>query len=211
MLSETRERLARVIVAQVPIETIEEIHFFQPIRQGGVESGVAVVAAAVAVAMEESPRDGAEGAEIVESRGEGDAGGDAVESRVEGDAGDACVDVPAHVVEPPDDWTVSEDFHAEESASSGVEPDVAPEPEPPVRRFTVYTARYRLTLKGPDRGKWDANVVAEADAPLATIDAVVRGVLRRAGDAEEAERMSGAELEEALRQVSASATESRVL
>lgn len=194
MLSETRERFARVIVAQVPIETIEEIHFFQPIRQGGVESGVAVVAAAVAVEIEESPREGAEGAEIVESRGEDDQA-------------DSCVDVPAHVVEPPDEWTVAEDFRAGEPASSGmapdVEPDVTPEPEPSVRRYTVYAARYRLTLKGPDRGKWDANVVAEADAPLATIDAVVRGVLRRAGDAEEAERMTGAELEEALRQVAA--------
>ena len=31
--------------AQVPAERIAEIHFFQPIKQGGVESGVAVVAA----------------------------------------------------------------------------------------------------------------------------------------------------------------------
>jgi hypothetical protein len=58
-------------------------------------------------------------------------------------------------------------------------------------RPVVYTARYRLTLKGPDRGKWEASVVAEADAPLITVDAVVRGVQRRSGDADGATRMEG--------------------
>ena len=60
-------------------------------------------------------------------------------------------------------------------------------------RPVVYTARYRLTLKGPDRGKWEASVVAEADAPLVTVDAVVRGVQRRSGDVDEAIRMEGSE------------------
>ena len=46
----------------------------------------------------------------------------------------------------------------------------------------MFTARYRLTIKGPDRGKWDADVVEEADAPMVTVEAVVRGVQRRAGD-----------------------------
>jgi hypothetical protein len=55
----------------------------------------------------------------------------------------------------------------------------------------VYTARYRLTLKGPDRGKWDFAIQAEADAPLVTVDKVVQGVQRRAGDAEGPERLSG--------------------
>ena len=45
--------------------------------------------------------------------------------------------------------------------------------------MVVYSARYRLTLKGPDRGKWETNMIAEADAPLASVDAVVRGVQRR--------------------------------
>src|SRR5204862_7280679 len=27
-------------------------------------------------------------------------------------------------------------------------------------RHAVYTARYRLTLKGPDRGKWDFSIIA---------------------------------------------------
>ena len=122
LLTETRERFLQAIAAQVPVEQIAEIHFFQPIRQAGVESGVAVVAAWPAVTSEATPRDA----------------GDEREAR-------------------------------------------------PV----VYTARYRLTLKGPDRGKWEASVVAEADAPLITVDAVVRGVQRRSGDADVATRMEG--------------------
>ena len=53
----------------------------------------------------------------------------------------------------------------------------------PASRYIVYSARYRLTLKGLDRGKWEVSVTEEADAPLLTIDAVVRGVQRRSGDA----------------------------
>ena len=61
-------------------------------------------------------------------------------------------------------------------------------------RHVVYTARYRHTLKGPDRGKWETNVVAEADAPLVTVDAVVRGVQRRSGDVDDPTRMEGDEV-----------------
>jgi hypothetical protein len=56
-------------------------------------------------------------------------------------------------------------------------------------RHTVYTARYRLTVKGIDRGRWQVDVRAEADAPLVTVDAVVRGVQQRAGDASAAARL----------------------
>ena len=63
----------------------------------------------------------------------------------------------------------------------------------------VYTARYRLVLKGPDRGKWETSVTAEADAPLVSVDAVVRGVQRRAGDVEAATRMEGFEVRESLK------------
>ncbi len=57
-------------------------------------------------------------------------------------------------------------------------------------RLTVFTARYRLTRKGAERGKWEFDVVADADAPLVTVDSVVRGVQRRAGDDEEPERLT---------------------
>jgi len=113
ILTDTRERFLVAIIGQIAPERIAEIHFFQPIRQSGVESGVAVV----------------------------------VES--------ADADAP---------------------------------------RIVVYTARYRLVLKGPDRGKWETSIVAEADAPLVTVEAVVRGVQRRAGDVDDPTRMEGDEV-----------------
>jgi len=120
VLTETRERFLLAILADVPADRVAEIHFFQPIKQGGVESGVAVVAA----------------------------------------------------------WSESSD-------PAGEPPRAIARDE----RHVVYTARYRYTLKGPDRGKWETNVVAEADAPLVTVDAVVRGVQRRAGDVDDPTRM----------------------
>ena len=65
-------------------------------------------------------------------------------------------------------------------------------------RHTVFTARYRLTRKGADRGKWEFEVVADADAPLGTVDTVVRGVQRRAGDDEEPERLTAEGVRAAL-------------
>lgn len=56
-------------------------------------------------------------------------------------------------------------------------------------RHTVYTARYRLAVKGPERGKWEFEIRADADAPLVTVDAVVAGVLERSGEAFEPERI----------------------
>jgi hypothetical protein len=61
-------------------------------------------------------------------------------------------------------------------------------------RRTVFRARYRLALKGTERGKWEMDIIEEADAPTVTVDEVVRGVLERAGDAEDPERLSAADL-----------------
>lgn len=130
ILDETRERFIKAIVAQVDVSRIAEIHFFAPIKQGGVESGVAVVAAWPEVVVAAAPAE-------------------------QTDAADAA---PVN--------------HATE-------------------RHVVYMARYRHTLKDPDRGKWETNVVAEADAPLVTVDAVVRGVQRRSGDVDDPIRMEG--------------------
>ena len=116
-LTETRERFLHAIAKELPLDRIAEIHFFQPIRQSGLESGVAVIAVA---------------------------------------------------------------------------------PEVPDGRHIVYTARYRLTLKGLDRGKWESSVVAEADAPLITVETVVRGVQRRSGDVEEPERLTSEQLRELM-------------
>ena len=97
---ETTERFLREIADRVGGDTVESVHLFPPIRQGGVETGAAVVAAA------------------------------------------------------------------------------SPEGE----RHTVWSASYRHTLKGPDRGKWETDVTPEADAPLMTVEAVVQGVMKRSGE-----------------------------
>jgi len=108
---ETTERFLREIAEKIGADAVEEVHLFPPIRQGGVESGVAIVAATA----------------------------------------------------------------------------------PYQSRHTVYSAHYRHTIKGRDRGKWEVEVTAEADAPLLTVDAVVRGVMKRAGEQFEPERLSASE------------------
>jgi hypothetical protein len=72
-------------------------------------------------------------------------------------------------------------------------------------RHVIYTATYRHTRKGPDRGAWSVEIVAQADAPLDAVAAVVRGVHRRSDGAwagiqpapsdglVDADRLSGAE------------------
>ncbi|MGH7664664.1 MAG: hypothetical protein ACRENI_10280 [Gemmatimonadaceae bacterium] len=70
-------------------------------------------------------------------------------------------------------------------------PAGGPQAHGPARlRHTVFSASYRLAIKGQERGAWDVDVVAEADAPLVTVEAVVRGVQRRAGDLADPERLS---------------------
>ena len=84
---------------------------------------------------------------------------------------------PAPEADPDPDHESEETELAEDA-----EPLDEPAPEPRPTRHTVFTARYRLAIKGPERGKWDVEVVEEADAPMVTVEAVVRGVQRRAGD-----------------------------
>ena len=225
MLSETRERFAKAIVAKVPAERIVEIHFFQPIRQGGVESGVAVVAAEPVPAMRAEgelpnvsgalpsaevvvPED-LQGVRVLEN------GSDEEESDVVASDREVALPMGHAPFGDPDDISSDDDddervaarrkareaFAALDALSAPVVANAAAEREGPPLRLTVFTARYRLVLKGPERGRWEATVVAEAEAPLTTVDAVVRGVLRRAGDAEDAERMSGEELVAELRSV----------
>ena len=109
---ETTERFLKDISDKVGAKHVEMVHLFPPIRQSGVETGAAVIAASM----------------------------------------------------------------------------------PDQERHTVYSASYRHTLKGPDRGKWEVSVTEEADAPLLTVDAVVRGVQRRSGDLDEIVRLSGEEM-----------------
>ena len=74
-------------------------------------------------------------------------------------------------------------------------------------RLTIYRASYRLTLKGGERGRWEVDVTAEADAPLTAVDDVVRGVQRRAGDECLPERLTADDLRAALAGESWTATQ----
>ena len=178
---ETRARFLAAIGAQLPVERVQELHLFAPIRQGGMESGVAVIAVDLAPApAAEGEPDAAAPSSVADE-----------EVRVDDlddldDADDAAHD--------------DREFLADDAFDA--EPEVATRP---VRatRYTVYTARYRHTLKGPDRGKWEISVTEEADAPLLTVDAVVRGVTRRSGEADETVRLSGDEFRAALPQPAA--------
>ncbi len=193
MTDETQARFLASIAKQLPAERVIELHLFGAIRQGGVESGVAVVAVALGTAIPAGtstsfdvdggyvpPHAVAEAAEL--------------ESATAVVVHDQLADETAFVADE-----VSEDDspYAPASLDAEVGREAAVAAIPP-SRFTVYSARYRHTLKGLDRGKWEVNVTEQADAPLLTVDAVVRGVQRRSGDADEVVRLSGDEFRAAL-------------
>lgn len=159
----TRERFLAAIAEKVNVASIAEAHFFQPMKQGGTESGVAVVA----VSEELHPTAG-------EGTNETEIGSTEQQALTAGEA------AAINEGQPP---TAGEAGAENVPAARGAAAENS--------RLAVYTAKYRLTLKGPERGKWDFAMQAEADAPLVTVDKVVRGVQRRSGDADEPERLSG--------------------
>ena len=65
-------------------------------------------------------------------------------------------------------------------------------------RLSILTAHFRHTVKGPDRGKWEFSMVHDADAPIETVENVVRGVARRAGEDGEPELLSANDFQRAL-------------
>jgi len=143
---ESTERFLREIADRIGLQSVDEVRLFPPLRQSGVETAVAVVAA---IPFPPEPP-----------------------HKPEPD-------------EPPEALTesVGDEFLPIEEADRQII----------VHRHTVFTARYRHTLKGPDRGKWEVDVRAEADAPLVTLDQVVRGVMKRAGEPFEPERLTASE------------------
>jgi hypothetical protein len=65
-------------------------------------------------------------------------------------------------------------------------------------RLSILTAHFRHTVKGPDRGKWEFTMVHDADAPIETVESVVRGVARRSGEDGEPELLSTTDFQKAL-------------
>lgn len=70
------------------------------------------------------------------------------------------------------------------------------EDEPPVMRsipsprMRIFTASYRHTIKGVERGKWTFDVHEEADAPLEAVELVLRGVRHRSTEPADPEQVS---------------------
>lgn len=202
-MTETQQRFLRAIAERVPSEQVVEVHLFPPIRQGGVETGVAVVA--------EDPRKrapesdpltvAANGTAEVASAQQAQHGEDESQAAPGVDLVDvhtAEIDVAPVDAEEEGQPDVAEPDASEiETVAAGVD-DAGEALEPPLSRFTIHTARYRLTLKGVDRGKWEVDVVAEADAPLDAVEAVVRGVQRRSGEGAEPDRLTTEAFREAL-------------
>ena len=190
-MTETQQRFLRAIAERVPKAQVVEVHLFPPIRQGGVETGVAVVAEdpRVAAPVVVDAVEHAEAIEPIESA-ESIETPEPVETVEPLEPVETMeVPVPVETVEP---IVAVEDRVAD--ARNGTNGDA----HHPSSRLTIYTARYRLTLKGVDRGKWEVDVVAEADAPLDAVDAVVRGVQRRAGEGAEPDRLTSDAFREAL-------------
>ncbi len=255
-MNETTRRFLSGILDRVPEGRIVEVRLFPAIRQGGVESAIAVLAVEPgfdAIPDATVAMDVDEGVEMVSVEGErevalaptvvdaaGDAAGDssdgmadpmAVRPVVLGDVSDEALE-RSHILEVANEGVAFEIPHALADATVGdvevaIEPGTvilsdavdasqapesialgdilalpAPEPAQPARdpheRLAILCARYTLTLKGLDRGTWQLDVVHQADAPLATLDRVIAGVVRRSGETAEPLRYSATSLREAL-------------
>lgn len=217
-VTEVAERFLRAIVAQVPLERIEELHLFSPLRQGTVETGIAVLAARVPVAVvvepvadevSEAPEQqlslSESSPEPTENSDENAAADDdatpfedaavVMTEAVIAAAGDDDEEVsPTDAV--PAELSADED---DEAAAMEAVTELLPVDKVRLLRHTVFTARYRYVIKGPERGKWESSIKAEAEAPLITVETVVRGVQRRAGEESEIVRYSAAQIARALR------------
>ena len=226
-MNEVRARFLKSILEQLPAERIVELHFFAPIRQGQIETGVAVIAA-----EPERPLPVAE--PLVESADTADEASDELEVAIaedaDADADGVDHDVIAEVeesddviaeVEEPDDDVITEDeaddslapspyaedaeLAAQAQALADGELTAILDEHAPVSdandarpRFEIITAAYRWTRKGPERGKWEVDVTTEAEAPFPTVGTVVKGVHDRAGEELEPMRLTAAELQTLL-------------
>ena len=202
-VSEVTERFLRAVIAEVPLELIEELHLFSPLRQGTVETGIAVLAARKAAPIVEEQLELAEEQQTAIAESPEAEGAEQQTAIAEEAQKQTAIAEEAEAFTPEAETAEAEDAEPAVEASEAEAPDVPASAVSPrllsTQRHTVFTARYRYVIKGPERGKWEASLKAEADAPLITVETVVRGVQRRAGEESEIVRYTGAQIARALR------------
>jgi hypothetical protein len=160
-MTEAQQRFLRAVAGRVAPERIVEVRLFPALRRGPFESGVAVIAAEALPVPMEQ--------EVALTATPADLAAEAQRG--------ALIPRPEAPLHDPDAL-----------ASSST---LVPRPSSSSPRLSILTARYRLTLKGPERGKWEFDMVHDADAPLETLEGVVRGVAGRLGEEGEPDLLSG--------------------
>lgn len=263
-MNDTTRRFLDAVLERVPESRIVEVRLFPPIRQGGVESGIAVLAVHPEPPLALPETSALDPVDVPDSLFE-DAG-DMGARR-----GETPVDLMAFDDDTQDDEPAADDCSPSQAATdaSGGEPEMSeppavdeellaereilvdgvatPTPERPAAtregapaleraveretalvdtdsedadddialgdlfalpgrpvpqaghdRLAILCARYKLIVKGPDRGRWELEIVHQADAPLDTLDSVIKGVVRRSGDDAVPERFSRQSLRDLL-------------
>ncbi len=162
-MTENQQRFLRAIAERIPARQIAEVRLFPTIRQGQMESAVAVLA------VEQLP--------------------DPRSERVIPLDGSAMDEPPADAL--PEDDSPGDTPLVQEAGQ-------LESPPGPDQKYSVLTARYRLAIKGPDRGAWEFEIVHDADAPLDAVERVVRGVSRRVGEDGEPDLLSASDFHRAV-------------
>ncbi len=209
-MTETQERFLRTVLSRVPLDSVVELHLFPPIRRGTLETGVAVIAtvlppAPVAQLMEaetaEAPAGTVEPAPDDESPylDEPEAEATARDAVAADDAPVSHAPVPHPATPETSDASDASDANDERMANADADADTDTDTESidiaaplliPSPRMRILTAAYRHTIKGVDRGKWSVDVQEEATAPLAAVEAVLRGVRHRSTEPADPEQVS---------------------
>jgi len=259
-MNDTTRRFLNAVLERVTESRIVEVRLFPAIRQGGIESGIAVLAVepepdlpeAISVEMtdpidevteveaavtdevevtiehpadfdDEATAEVEVDAEVLHRMGDAHVSHDAVDEEMVADAADrettleisteGISDVEVPIANEESDSVVertpvmlADDASNEEPAETVALGDILSLPSPDgavadsntPKRLAILCARYKLVFKGPERGKWDIEIMHQADAPLDTLDRVISGVVRRAGEESEPERFSRESLRTSL-------------
>jgi hypothetical protein len=167
LMTETQERFLRTVLTRVPLDTVVELHLFPSIRRGTLETGVAVIATMLPPAplamLDDAVLNGAE----------------SQAAAIDEAAPDTVIDTVVEDVAAAVEGQALADDVGDAIATADIAADAPPTFVATPPRLRILTAGYRHTIKGLERGKWVVDVQEEADAPLAAVEAVLRGVRQR--------------------------------